>query len=155
MDHPLLSPHAKIAWDMDGTLVDSPNARFFQHYIIETPWTEHHVVTFRGLDHVPGVYRQLAEHGVTPDMIAGVHACPQDLRAAYDERNDPVKLDLFLRWKGLTAAGFGCTLLVDDMRELVIKGCEEHGVAYIDSWKTRTFPFVGDRPTPTRGGLRP
>lgn len=135
MRHPLLDHHDVIAWDMDGTLIDGPHSHFFRAYIMAHPEKTHHIVTFRDRLWAMRAPLELALfHRLPTEHIAGVHDCPQNLWQAYVQRESfyqPDLVDAYLIWKGKKAAELGCTVLVDDMAEQVIKGCELHSVAFI------------------------
>lgn len=139
--------HDKIAWDMDGTLINGPNAAFFQAYIALTPYKEHHVVTFRGGAWRDNVIPELVASGFrsAAQFITAVHGCPAETYDGFMLLNDPKQKEViteearpgllvhagdFLAFKGAKAAELGCTLLVDDLEGWVGKGCEVHGVEF-------------------------
>jgi hypothetical protein len=145
LTHPLLDPHAIIAWDMDGTLIDGPNAKFFRAYILAHPEKQHHIVTFRTGPALvfaevtmwkdECVY-ELFHLGVQHGTIAKIHGMPDDLYHAWAQRKtflQPEKVEQFLDWKGRTAAEIGATVMIDDMPGMVKKGCKNHGVVFIDA----------------------
>jgi hypothetical protein len=145
LSHPLLDPHQVIAWDMDGTLVDGPNAEFFRAYILAHPEKEHHIVTFRTgpaqrfedveFWHEECVF-ELLHHGVPHGTIKQIHAMPDHLYHAWAQRRSFIQeaeVAKFLDWKGATAAAIGATVMVDDMPGMVKKGCEKSGVTFIDA----------------------
>jgi hypothetical protein len=144
MNHPLLDGHEKIAWDMDGTLIAGRNSAYFCRYIIANPQKEHHIVTFRTPRRwAEQALDELEEQGVARNLIAGVHNVPDDIWEAFAIKSgayDPVKVAAYLEYKGLTAFGLGCTVLVDDMSALVAAGCLKHGVCFLDAEKL----FFGD-----------
>lgn len=146
MNCPQLDCHDIIAWDMDGTLVNGPNAAFFRAYILAHPEKQHHIVTFRTgpaqqdfavkFWHEECVY-ELHHHGVPHGTIRAVHSCPDDLYHAYAQSRsfyNPEKTQAFMEWKGMKAAEFGATVLVDDMAALVVEGCTKYGIAYVDAY---------------------
>jgi hypothetical protein len=131
----LLDEHRVIAWDMDGTLIEGPNSAFFREYIATRRDKEHHVVTFRTPQRwVDEVYDELAGFGIRRDWLAGVHGVPVDLYHAYAQQHSfhqPDKVNAFVRWKGLKAKEIGATVLIDDMHDLVVHGCNDHGVCFL------------------------
>ena len=144
MNHSDLDSHQIIAWDMDGTLVDGPNAAFFRKYILANPQKEHHIVTFRtgpsqaGLEQTwaQDAIDELESYGVPRGTIKAVHSVPDNLFAAYANSRTLLvgeELDQFMCWKGKTAKSFGATVLVDDMEMMVIKGCDLHDVDFVHS----------------------
>lgn len=142
MENVLLDIHEKIAWDVDGTLVGGHNSDYFCRYIIANPHKEHHLVTFR----TPRNWAELAleeleEQGVPRSLIAGVHSVPDELYHAYAMRaiieTEQSDIDLYREWKAMTAKSIGCTVLVDDMGDIVADGCIKHGITFIDALKLR------------------
>lgn len=139
-----LDPHAVIAWDMDGTLIDGPNGAYFCQYIVANPQKQHHIVTFR----TPRAWAEfspfeLAPYGITRSMIAGIHNVPDELYHAYAQRLtffQPEKVEAYFEWKGLKSKEIGATVLVDDMPNHVLPGCQKYGITYVDSHGT--FPIV-------------
>lgn len=145
LNHPLLDPHQIIAWDMDGTLIDGPNAKFFRAYILAHPEKQHHIVTFRtgpALNSMEVamwkdecVY-ELFHLGVPHGTIKQTHAMPDHLYHAWAQRKtfiQETEVAAFLDWKGKTAAEIGATVMIDDMPGMVKKGCRNHGVTFIDA----------------------
>ena len=163
MNHALLDHHDAIAWDMDGTLIDGPNASVFRRYIKANQHKRHLIVTFRDPHWAQEVYSELFPYGVLEHHIHGVSACPQEFYRAYTDarfdaaewvRHAPKSYDearalcrgplrnfehanAYLHWKGEEAKRLGCTVLVDDMEHLVIAGCTKHGVAFVDAFDER------------------
>lgn len=135
MRNTILDNHKTIAWDVDQTLVNGPNSRFFRDYIRSNTDKVHYLVTFR----TPRFWaeealEELRSHGLDPTLIAGVSSVPTDLFEAFARRHefpDHPLLDDFEHWKGMEAARLGCTLLVDDMEQAVIRGCARHSVTFV------------------------
>lgn len=142
--HPLLDPHSVIAWDMDGTLIDGTYSAFFREYILAHPEKTHYIVTFR-----TGKARQFAtewwrdecdfelhHHGVPHGTIKAIYGVPDHLYHAYAQMRsffNPDRVQEFLEWKGLKASELGASLLVDDMEQLVVSGCDRYGVDFVNS----------------------
>lgn len=138
--HALLNSHQTIAWDMDGTLVDGPNSTFFRQYITATPHKTHHIVTFRDQKWANRIPDELTMVGFDTKHIVKIHPCPSELWLAYVTRDrTPVGhpslalADEYLHWKGKVAKKLGCTVLIDDMVDHVIKGCIFYGVEFQDA----------------------
>jgi len=74
-------------------------------------------------------YYQLELEGVLPENFKSLSYCP-DYLYHYE---DPKYTQEFLEWKGYMAWIKGCTLLVDDLLDMVIKGCEKFNIEYMDS----------------------
>lgn len=141
MKNALLDPHQSIAWDADKSLVFGPNSQFFCDYIKAHPEKQHHVVTFRDPLWAAQVFNDLIPYGLEKHHITSVNACPQDLEYAFAVRKlfyDPVAVDAYINWKGKTAKELGCTVLVDDMQEAVLPGCQKYGIKFLHAH--RDFP---------------
>lgn len=136
----LLDPHEAIAWDIDGTLIDGPNAGALRRWIAANPHRKHHLVTFRSFDWAITAFDELEWLGLPRGILLSVQACPEELFDAYEQQGSLIKPDAvaaFIRWKGKTAAALGCTVLVDDMPTLVQQGCTDHGIEFIHSHDPR------------------
>lgn len=132
-----LDPHEAIAWDVDQTLINGPNSEFFCRYIRGNPHKRHFVVTFRTPHSwAEQALEQIRENGVDPRFISGVSSVPEHLFEAFAQRHvtiDAARLLEFNHWKGMEAARLGCSVLVDDMEEHVILGCQRHRVKFLHS----------------------
>jgi hypothetical protein len=136
MKHELLDRHDNIAWDMDGTLVDGFYSRHFREYIAKNPHKAHYVVTFRDRKWANKIPDELQKVGFDPALIRSIHACPDHLWLAHSMRQfavDHSHVEQYLAWKGMTSKKLGCTILVDDMADHVIKGCEIYGIQFLDA----------------------
>jgi hypothetical protein len=153
--HSILDQHEVIAWDMDGTLVDGPNAAKFLSYLALTPNKRHHVITFRNRLWANQVWAELRASGLdSATFIRSVESCPEPIHDCFmiehrmdgrDVRQRYMAMakitdaeffdnaDKFVEWKGERAKAMGCTLLVDDMPAWVKPGCEKHGVDFLHS----------------------
>lgn len=138
-----LDPHQNIGWDFDGTLIQGPNSERFRAYIAAHPDKRHHVITFRDREWANLIHYELGVLGLDPKLIASVENCPEPLHDMFmlsrePNSNVPPRVAAkaahhFLRWKGRRARELGCTVLVDDMAEWVVQGCEEHDVAFFNA----------------------
>lgn len=143
------NPHQRIAWDMDGTLIGGPNSQRFRRYIARTPEKQHCVVTFRDRAWAGQIRGELGALGLDPNLIASVENCPELLHDIYMASRNPASCApkaladhaarQFVRWKGRKARELGCTILVDDLADWVVLGCQENGVAFLDA----TLELVG------------
>lgn len=152
--HPILDQHDVIAWDMDGTLVDGPNAAFFLSYIALTPQKRHHIITFRNRAWADTCWAELRHNGLVEvkTLIRSVESCPELIHDCFmirhrldgaEERRrflDHRELtrdefethaEAFREWKGERAMILGCTILVDDMAPFVLPGCTKHAVTFL------------------------
>lgn len=158
VSHKILDAHDRIAWDMDGTLfkgpsAEAPNAQFFLEYIRSTPHKHHHVITFRDRIWANKAWTELRLSGLDINLIKSVQSCPEPVHECFmiqksfghhpDHRKiyksvTPLTDDefdynayLFKKWKGERAFALGCTILVDDMPNWVIEGCQQYGIEFL------------------------
>lgn len=139
----ILEAHQNLAWDFDGTLIQGPNSERFRAYIAAHPQKRHHVITFRDREWADLIPMELGTLGLDPALIASVENCPEPLHDMFMLGREPgsgvprriadMAVHHFLRWKGRRARELGCTILVDDIADWVVRGCEEHGVAFLDA----------------------
>jgi hypothetical protein len=144
-----LEPHKNIGWDFDGTLSQGANSERFRAYITAHPEKRHHVITFRDREWADLILMELGTLGLDPKLIASVENCPAPLHDMFmlhhsgdlcmPQRIAQKAIDAFLRWKGRRASELGCTVLVDDMADWVVQGCQAHGVEFLDA----TMELVG------------
>lgn len=147
----ILETHDRIAWDFDGTLVDGPMSHHFCDFIRANPQKEHHIVTFRDLGMARAIPYELEPYGLTVAAFKGIHTCPPKYWRAFTmasvnphnwlaaqragtlpaSLSDP-DIGRYLHFKGRKARELGCTVLIDDMADLVVAGCREHGIEFID-----------------------
>ena len=153
MPFPGLAAHSVIAWDFDNTLVDHPKSGAIHQYIRGHPEKRHFIVTFRSFGWQDDIWTSLARYPAAPprDAFAGViniddgrftpaepqqgphvdHARLHDALRTIDERILITNVANYIEWKGESCRRCGATVLVDDMRELVVPGCEKHGICYV------------------------
>lgn len=125
-----LIEHQIIAWDFDDTLIGHVNSHRFHHYIRNNPQQEHHIVTFRDDEWATMIERDLEEVGLLKrEDFTGVHNFldKDRFRGIILNLND----DPTMNWKGLKCSEIGATILIDDMTDHVIKGCDKHGIIHI------------------------
>jgi hypothetical protein len=144
-----LAPHQIIAWDMDGTLIDGRNSACFRTYIATHPEKQHHVITFRDRTWADQIMGELGALGLDSSLIASVENCPELLHDIYQISRNPASCApkaladhaarQFVRWKGRKARELGCTILVDDLAEWVVVGCQENDVTFLDA----TLELIG------------
>lgn len=134
-----------IGWDFDGTLIDHPNSPLIHEFILAHPDMKHYIITFR-------------THGLQNTMFAEMqHKYPDAPgREAFDgtrnisdiawERYSNIyqrrlvgRLDgpplpwesYYIEWKGMTCHDLHVPVLVDDLENLVLPGCEKYGIKYL------------------------
>ena len=147
--HPTLQKHSVISWDMDQTLVNGPNSAYFRDYIARHPEKEHHIVTFRNRSWAEKIPLELESYDFNIKHFSGIHYCPEEIHDSYMIRNSDISIanflfyrditkeefdrnvQLFPYWKGLQSKKIGASVLVDDMPEMVLLGCKEHGIEFL------------------------
>jgi hypothetical protein len=149
-----LALHSTLALDMDRTLVDGKNSQHLRNFVhLNHRLKSFFIITFRGHDS-SDVLRELRAQGLDPNAIKDVVYCPLDysvvelklaskrmtfIEIREEARKCGIRLDdierlyqEYVEWKGKMAAHLGCTVLVDDMPEMVLPGCHKHGVQFIN-----------------------
>jgi hypothetical protein len=131
-----LDKHQKIGIDFDHTLVNSNKTHLFEEYILANPDKEYWIVTFRNntgfwtreqtifdlqshtkltMDHFEDIVMQVRQ----PDIAT------QSIILDGDES---------MHWKGLMCYERDITIMIDDMPEWVLPGCERYGIDFIDTF---------------------
>lgn len=149
-----LDSHDKIAWDMDGTLIDGRNSDAFRQYIVSNPHKTHYIITFRDANWATKIYSELEACGmIDPETyIDGIFTCPVDWHYYHNVNQNPrmakvkqqyletnrvtqEQLDMysaqFCQYKGAMAAELGCTVMIDDIEDWVEQGCIDNGVTFL------------------------
>lgn len=147
----MLNEHKNIAIDVDDTLIgDGLVSLKIQNYIIKNYKNKNfYLITFRTGTWLTDVWIDIAQENDQIDdrMFKGIYGIPYELRAAYEKyvwhkrmnfNHDPEiedKMDElvipaleYLEWKGYQAHKLGCTVLVDDMTDMVKRGCDKYNV---------------------------
>lgn len=149
--------HKNIGVDIDDTLIgDNYYKHVLQKFIIDYHLEKNfYLITFRLGYWVDNAFADIAEDNddIKPKMFKGIWSVPQDLSDGYRkyrfhlknkhmwERYDDEELahleelenlhKQYHEWKGQQAKKLGCTILIDDMIELVKPGCDKYGVKLI------------------------
>lgn len=153
MSFSILDRHDAIGWDFDGTLIRHPRSEAMHAWILANPHKRHVIVTFRTFGWQEKVWEHLAEYGLAPQRaaFAGVFGYDETRFAAVELESDPrialhrrhdairtiagktylTEIEPYLHWKGETCKKQGLSVLVDDMRDLVLPGCRKHGIDYL------------------------
>lgn len=124
-----LAKHDKIAVDVDDTLLgNSPGKHILWDFISANKNNKiFYLVTFRIKPCIDEVFDDLFSETsvVAKDHFAGLVGIPPKVFFGEDLQTPLVE------WKGLTAFKLGCTLLIDDLPDLVLPGCRKYGVDYL------------------------
>jgi hypothetical protein len=144
MSFELLAPYRIVGVDVDDTLLDNGRpadyARFWE-FIETNPYDQvFHIITFRSGGWEKMVWSDLRFSGstLTEDHFASVQSVPHSVWAL-SQGSAPriitsmsqLDEDPYMLWKGKVCAELGCEVLIDDMTEHVIRGCDQYGVKHI------------------------
>lgn len=142
----MLDKHQKLAIDFDKTLIQHPNSKGLQQYIVKNSHRkDFFIITFRtGVDFT-NLWLDLdlcKETNISKHHFKGAFGIPDWIEEEYyitqlvryanfgtKQRNHCE--ERYLLWKGYQAKKLGCTVLVDDMTDRVIKGCVKYNVEYV------------------------
>lgn len=151
-----LDQHERIALDMDQTLVGGLHSPGLRAYVAQHRGIKRfYIITFRHEAWAGKIPEELAQCGLDPRLIQDIVWCPDTLIAGatlhYErdiltpellkQRAAKQGLDIdtleslsgqYSEWKGRMAAQLGCSVLVDDAPEMVHRGCEKYGIAFLD-----------------------
>jgi len=157
-----LDNHAVIGWDFDLTLHQGPHSTLFRQYIIDNPEKEHHIITFRDNHTVADIPYYLSQYGYADGVFKTTTNLensnwymayinvefeldvtvlePGETRLTYATElakvtNDDLwqqAADL-MGWKAKVAKKMGCTILVDDLVEMVADGCKQQGIKLLNA----------------------
>lgn len=121
---------------MDDTLINGPNSELFQQFVRDNPDIEHHIVTFRNKDWADKIYHELERVGLKQHHFKSLTHIPDYIyHAFYSTKDEPYYVEI-REWKGYIASINQCTLLVDDLRDMVIDGCIKYNVEFLDAYTT-------------------
>lgn len=157
----VLDNHKIIGLDMDKTLIEGPCSYPLRQWVKENfLQKEIWIITFRTGPYVAQVWNDLAPFQLSREQFAGMKALPPKIYTEYNEvkkafrykDTNPGKFqrflaankwteeeairkhDALLHWKGEACASVGATVLVDDLPELVLPGCNTNGVTFVHSF---------------------
>lgn len=154
MSFSILDRHDAIGWDFDGTLIRHTRSEAMHAYILANPHKKHVIVTFRTFGWQDRVWQHLAEiypRAPARALFQGVVGIEQEKFFAVESEDDPrialhrqhdalrtidgkiyiTEIEPYVHWKGEVCRQRGLSVLVDDMRDLVLPGCRKHGIDYI------------------------
>jgi hypothetical protein len=143
-----LKRHRKIAFDLDGTLVDGVASREIAEFIRDNPEKTYYIVTFRIPEQCLHLNEELAQVGLKRADFQDV--VPMSKRFVIEFEDDqaqrrfanlppPKTVDhmlpgerRYVHWKGFVCSRLGATALIDDMPEMSAPGCKQHNIALED-----------------------
>ncbi len=131
MDIRILDQHTILGIDFDGTLVGHPRSNILQQYIVDHPEKTFHLISFRShnmVQRLEGDLRESTDETGVPLTLAHfkeIRCIPDKLyerKALLDDGRE------YWGWKAIQCQNLGCTILVDDMYEIVGIFCTELGI---------------------------
>ena len=134
-----LRPFKIVAWDFDGTIDDHHRAEDFHRFIRDNPFGQtHHIVTFRSHGMQDMIWPTLGNYAdpCSSAHFGAIHNLSDEMYESYHSRQalpfeEACRVqEEFLNWKGSVCKQIGAEVLIDDMRDLVTRGCSNHGIAY-------------------------
>jgi len=168
--HPRLNAHKAIGVDIDSTLIEGPCSFYLQRWVQQYHKDiELHLVTFRVEDDFDAIERDIGTYGMQLDMFHGVHGIPLDVANDFYKLTAKVGMKgqvneakwkrtlayhntseeqyeststMVKKWKGLKCRELGLTALIDDLEDMVVPGCLEHGIEWINAL-TLTKDYYG------------
>ena len=128
----ILQKYQHIAWDLDGVLLDDIRSFHFHTYILEHPEQTHSVVTFRYREDRSLVDNMFDEYrsGLSLFRFENERYLPVPKINKHRALLSQEEIDEQREWKGLQCREIGAEVLIDDMAELVERGCKRYGIAY-------------------------
>lgn len=133
----ILDQHKIIGIDFDGTLIEHPRSKVLQQYIIDHQGDkEFHLITFRthGMRERISLDLQISTEGTkVPLTLAHFTTINAIADAAWEKRILLERQGLmdyetgreYFGWKAMTCEKLGCTLMVDDMIDMIGNYCTE------------------------------
>jgi hypothetical protein len=134
-----------IGWDFDGTLVDHPKSPLMHEFINSQPNKQHVILTFRTHGMETTMFREMRQKYPTAPLprqfttIRNINARAWEKFIATQEGrllgryHGPLTPweEYYIQWKGMECGRLGLPVLVDDMPEHVLPGCEKYGITYL------------------------
>jgi len=159
--HPILRKHSIIAWDMDQTLVNGPNSAYFLDYIRRHPEKKHNIITFRNKSWANMIWAELEKVGFDAHKhISAIYNCPEDIHDSFMVKSSGMieinrfmqsrsmslgdfdkNVEFFPLWKGFQCKKIGATVIIDDMPDFVVQGCEKYDVEFVNALDVLPIKF--------------
>jgi len=135
-----------IGWDFDGTLIDHANSRMFHEFILAHPDKRHVILTFRTHGYQNSMFRDMLlayPDAPGPDKFSDVKNIADKAWMEFTKYNDRRLVgrlsgpltpweEYYVEWKGMMCRDLNLPVLVDDMPNHVLPGCEKYNVIYIN-----------------------
>lgn len=126
--------HERIGIDFDGTLVGHKHSWLIQRYIAENQHKQFYIITFRSHGMQDRIERDLRDSvkktGIDLNIkhFTGIHNIADGLYENHLAlKGDPD----YISWKAVKCAEIGCTILIDDMAELIHEHFPERGIIIV------------------------
>lgn len=148
--------HNNIGIDFDGTLVEHHRSPILHKWVRENYLKSNFwIITFRDSIDAESIWPLLVEYHLGPEHFKGIKCAPDELlnkfnkargilqwkghqkfarslqyhKVTQEELEDDI-LNMMV-WKAKMCIETGCTLLIDDLDEMVKYGCQDLGIAYL------------------------
>jgi hypothetical protein len=170
-----LAGYKKIAFDLDGTLIDGVASAAIATFIKRHATKSYFIITFRTPSQAVSIPSELISAGLSVDLFKQIIPISERLMFDFNEEQQqrrnagltPLITDMphealfpgeykLMHWKGFVARKLGATVLVDDLPFLVTLGCKKFGIDFIDpknlspvmeSWKSvHSRPVIRNGP---------
>lgn len=128
-----LEKYQHIAWDFDGVLDDDARSFYFHRYILEHPEQQHSLVTFRYRDDRFMMESLLDDYksGLMLFHFSNERYLPVLRVNTHRDLLTEAQINERREWKGRQCQEIGAEILIDDMKELVERGCKLYSIDYL------------------------
>lgn len=159
----ILRDHMSIGWDIDETLINGPNSRKFQQFVVNNPQISHNLVTFRNdkedIDNIANDLMSM-DIGFHIGLFDELRTVPLSIVEKYNEvhahfktkkeytskkairileyhKTTQEEVEKIIKdmheWKSLACLEIGSTILVDDIYDDQKDHCDRNGIIILDS----------------------
>jgi hypothetical protein len=134
-----------IGWDFDGTLLNHPKSNLMHAFIRAHPAKRHVIVTFRTHGYQNQMFRELRRaypDAPGPDSFSDVKNISNKAWEEF-ERYASLRLvnlmdgplrpweEYYVEWKGMVCHQLRIPVLIDDLADHVLPGCEKYHIKYL------------------------
>lgn len=131
-----LKKHQKIGIDLDYTLICSDIDNILKRYIHTHPNKFYYIVTFRTFEDVDNIPHVLKTRGINIKLFKKILTVPEDIFIDYINGKENGNMNMtyeYREWKGKICKENNISVLIDDLPEDVILGCNKYRIKFIDT----------------------